>query len=373
MAREKALYKADLYCNEGSSDKYFNVTLYENGDGTYDIGVVRGRVNSSRIVDTKGSNLTSFELAKKEYIKLLKSKLAPRGDYSCDGSPLDLDDAPVDAVVQQSKPIKEKIKGDFTLQLLNDMDDVQLEHCLKSDAWCMQEKFDGRRLSTETFKDTTVSINKKGIVIDNHPAVAKLLEAVGDSVAVDGEIVGDSYKIFDLLAYGGKPFLDKSVLQRLEALNAIEALKDNVIPTYFTEAEKRAKFEEIRARGGEGVVFKQISSKYVGGRPSKGGMQLKYKFWKSDTFIVSSIHATKSSVGISTIKKGKREVIGNATIPPNYPFPKLGDFVEIIYLYCYPNGGAVYQPKYKGIRDDQDESDCQYEKLKFKVTDSDED
>jgi bifunctional non-homologous end joining protein LigD len=366
---DTVLKKADLYCQENGSDKFYDVSLIDKGNGSYRIFVERGRRNSSYITDNKEDSITTLEKAQKSYLSLVRSKL--NKGYKCNsGNPCDFTGIaiPISSLTAKApKVIAEKVATGTALQLLNDVEDGDVEKYLQSDAWGMQEKYDGCRLSVKHITEIVAS-NKKNIVIGTSKEIEDLLKSVSKTVEVDGENVGGKYYIFDLMHYDGD-LRNESVLSRYNKLK----LKAHVVDMYLGYEAKKAKFEEIRARGGEGVVFKQLSSKYVGGRPSKGGMQLKYKFWKSDTFIVSSIHATKSSVGISTIKDGKREVIGNATIPPNYPFPKLGDFVEIIYLYCYPNGGAVYQPKYKGIRNDQDESDCRYEKLKFKVTDSDDD
>lgn len=367
----KQLQNVDLSMVEGSHNKYYNVSLLENPNGTYTITVQRGRIGSSCISDIKGDGIPTLDKAEKSYLSLVRSKLA-KGYKAKQSNPLDLSSPTVAKTVNTVKQIKEKVDSGLVLQLLNDADDTTLEQCLKSPAWGLQEKMDGNRLCVEHDGEVK-AINKKGILIQAIDSHITLIKSVGVSITVDGENVGGKYYIFDLISYDGQDLRDLSVLARYNKLLEIPELANNVVPMYFDEASKRAKFEEVRARGGEGVVFKQISSKYVGGRPTKGGMQLKYKFWKSDTFIVSSIHATKSSIGISTIKDGASVVIGNATIPPNYPFPKLGNFVEIIYLYCYPNGGSIYQPKYKGIRNDQDESDCQYSKLKFKAIDGDDD
>jgi bifunctional non-homologous end joining protein LigD len=45
--------------------------------------------------------------------------------------------------------------------------------------------------------------------------------------------------------------------------------------------------------------------------------------------------------------------VGNVTIPANHALPKVGDLVEVRYLYHYP-GGSLYQPIYLGSRSDKD-------------------
>ena len=57
--------------------------------------------------------------------------------------------------------------------------------------------------------------------------------------------------------------------------------------------------------------------------------------------------------------------VGNATVYPNQEMPKIGDIVEVKYLYYYP-GGSLYQPVLLSIRDDVDMRECLVDKLKTK-------
>jgi bifunctional non-homologous end joining protein LigD len=46
--------------------------------------------------------------------------------------------------------------------------------------------------------------------------------------------------------------------------------------------------------------------------------------------------------------------------------PPIGSVVDIKYLYAY-KGGCLYQPSFKGIRDDVDPEECTTSKLKYKT------
>jgi bifunctional non-homologous end joining protein LigD len=63
--------------------------------------------------------------------------------------------------------------------------------------------------------------------------------------------------------------------------------------------------------------------------------------------------------------------VGKVTIPPNYDVPKVGDLVEVRYLYV-GSRGALYQPVYQGVRTDKDGPDT-YASLKQKTNDDDDD
>jgi bifunctional non-homologous end joining protein LigD len=122
-------------------------------------------------------------------------------------------------------------------------------------------------------------------------------------------------------------------------------------------------WEDIRRRGGEGVVFKLLDAKYSPGRPSRAGDQLKCKYWESATCLVFRINGDRRSVQIAATSGDEDIPVGNVTIPVNHPIPSEGVLVEIRYLY-YFSGGSLYQPQYLGVREDADRSDCCISKLK---------
>lgn len=273
--------------------------------------------------------------------------------------------------VFQSASLEERITG-VVPQLLNEIEDEDLEKLFKDDNWFMQEKEDGNRVLARQKDNNYTGINRKGLSILVLQSVVDVLGSVKKDLVVDGELIGEKHFLFDLLEYDGDDLRSLGAKERYDKLASIEALKSSVVPTYFKEADKRRIFQSIKERDGEGVVFKKIDSPYIPGRPASGGNQLKYKFWKSATVCVNSIHKTKRSVGVSVYKDAQEVKVGNVTIPANYSIPQVGSIVEVIYLYCHVKG-ALYQSKYKGIRTDQDREDCVYSQLKFKVAKKEED
>jgi len=53
------------------------------------------------------------------------------------------------------------------------------------------------------------------------------------------------------------------------------------------------------------------------------------------------------------------------TISPNKEVPKLGEIIEVRYLYAY-KGGSLYQPTFLEVRDDIERAECLMGQLKFK-------
>ena len=94
---------------------------------------------------------------------------------------------------------------------------------------------------------------------------------------------------------------------------------------------------------------------------------MKFKFYKTATFIVANSTPNKRSVGLELIDNNTQRVfMGKVTIPPNYEVPEIGDLVEVRYLYAY-RGGAVYQPVYLGKRNDSDLTDATMRQIVFKA------
>ena len=101
----------------------------------------------------------------------------------------------------------------------------------------------------------------------------------------------------------------------------------------------------------------------------RGGSQLKYKFYATATFIVAWINEQRS---VALRLSDRSDLVGNVTIPPNYPMPKVGAVVEVRYLYAFRQRGCLFQPVYVSARDDLDPSRCMVGQLKYRAADSEE-
>jgi bifunctional non-homologous end joining protein LigD len=353
------IQQISLYYKEGSSDKVYHIQLEEKNSG-YVVNFQYGRRGSTLTAGTKTKNPIELLNAQKTFNTIVKEKLAKGYTEGESGA------------IFQSSTLEERVTGIFPQLLNNVRDDDELEKLFQNDDWFMEEKFDGRRLMTQKEVDV-LSINKKGLSILIPEVTANIIQSVSKQILVDGEIIGENYHIFDILEYDNKNLRNLCALERYQILSSVQEIKKFVIPAYFTEKEKRKAFQQIKLRNGEGVVFKKKDSTYVSGRPASGGYHLKYKFWASATVKVIQQNKNKRSVTVAVYDGNQQRDMGNVTIPSNYDIPKVGDFVEIIYLYCHPGEeGKLYQSKYKGIRDDQDISDCNLSQIKFKSS-SDED
>jgi bifunctional non-homologous end joining protein LigD len=141
-----------------------------------------------------------------------------------------------------------------------------------------------------------------------------------------------------------------------------------VVPTAFSSAEKLALFNEVKERGGEGIVFKLVAAPYQEG---KSKYALKWKFKAQATVVVVSTHKIKRSVQVAVNVDDDIRMVGNVTIPVNKDIPAVGQLVEVEYLN-FNEGGSLFQPVYKAPRPDKDEAD-HLSTLKRKVVHADDD
>jgi bifunctional non-homologous end joining protein LigD len=135
--------------------------------------------------------------------------------------------------------------------------------------------------------------------------------------------------------------------------------------TAWKAAEKEQLLVMLKEQGKEGIVFKRCDASYVAGRPSSGGMQLKHKFYATLSALVGTINA-KRSIELQLFADSGLVSAGNVTIPPNKPIPKVGQVVDVRYLYAFKESGCLYQPTFLGVRSDVLQTECITGQLKFK-------
>lgn len=335
-----------LYYKDGRSNKEYHTQLRQQ-DGGWVVLFQYGPRGGTLTSGTKTKEPVDFDAAKKAYDKLVKEKM---GKGYAPG-------AESGAFIGTS--LEERFTG-IVPQLLNPIDEAQAQSLLTDPDWVLQEKHDGHRRLAQQTAEELLGINRKGLVTGLPLAVALELQKLPQFI-LDGELVGEEYFLFDVLQWEGVSAKEMTYEQRLALLSEVEkrlceagAEAVVVTPTARTEAEKKALYEKVRAAGREGLVFKRLDAAYVPGRPNSGGNQLKRKFTHSASLIVASRNPTKRSVSMKLLDADYKEVnVGNVTIPSNYDIPSVGQVIEVEYLYAY-DGGSLYQPQYKGVRDDLD-------------------
>lgn len=352
-----------LYFRNAGSDKVYQAVLKEENGG-YVVEFAFGRRGSTLQSGTKTQSPIEYEKAKKIYDKLIAEKTSKGYSPGEEGT----------LYIGTSK--EERISG-VQCQLLNPITEEELSNYVKDPIWCFQEKFDGKRMLVRRSSEGKIEgINRKGLVVGIPSSIEQATSLLEEIFVLDGEAIGDKLYVFDLLHYESNDdkIGDVRSLQYSERLKLMMKIKSKltnnfieIITTVTTEAEKKEFINQMKREGKEGIVIKKLDALYEAGRPSSGGNQLKYKFTETLSAIVLKLNDKRSvSVGLIN-QEGKTVDAGNVTILPNFPIPKVGDIIEVRYLYAHPQSGKLYQPIYLGVRDDIEQSACLTSQLKYKA------
>ena len=349
------LESASMYFTGGGSDKEYHAQIVAQGAG-YVVNFQYGRRGGTLKSDTKTQTPVDEAAARKIYEKLLKEKQGK--GYVPSGT------------TQAFVTIQKQDSG-YHPQLLNPCEKEDAQECIDDDAWVAQEKYDGDRRLMHFQDGVLRSINRKGEFVGLPQETADKMQqtfAGATSYVVDGELIDNIFVAFDLLVWNDEDIRQQSVKQRWERLNTVMQRREGLVQLAemaVTTAQKQALFDRVKTANGEGVVFKLGDAVYIAGRPNSGGDQLKFKFWKTATFKVGRVNA-KRSVSLELMENDAWVDVGNVTIPANADIPKVGELIEVRYLYAYKDG-SVYQPTFLRLRDDLEESACQMTQLSYKV------
>lgn len=351
---------------------FYEVHLIPAGEGVgWHVDCLYGRIGSAPQKTRKTKRPLTYSAAERVFLNAIHAKekrgysLIMNGQSLSSGS----------AANSSASGRKEKL---FSPQLLNPVSlDEFKKHC-RSGQFLVQEKHFGRRCGCRwkpSVGDKTPRFgNRKGedtdgvsaVVMD---AIAKLASLNKGFFELDGELMENRYVIFDVVSYKGVDIRTQAFGDRVSTLNELKADLNEVgvsAVIHVTETfEPWSGIDEMLDfyRGAEGLVLKRKSSAYVAGRPNSGGDQLKYKYYETTTVRVSR-HNQKRSVGMEMLKGGEWVDVGNVTIAGNAEIPEVGNLIEVRYLHAY-DGGSLYEPLFLMVRDDLDESACEYAGLKF--------
>lgn len=377
MSDFKLVKVTKMSCTEGNSDKVYIVSLFRNDTtGEYKLMGENGRRGSSLTSQPKTIAGNPFD----DFDKLVNSKVKGKSGsrYTIDSQQT----ANSATTAPTPKPVD--VSFGFEVQLSNPITEAEAEEFINNPFWVMQQKFDGERRPVKFIADKGtqdfVGGNRKSEVITLPDGIISDLFKGGvmAGMAVDSEVVGDKLYIFDVMQYQGMDIRNNQLGKRLDYLEEIRRQAEayggyqNVViaESWFTPAEKRRKFNELKLSGLEGVIFKPIISPYKAGRPSSGGDSLKCKFYEATTAKVIETNNGRS-VAIGMLDENDVIVpVGNVTISADFSMPNVGDLVHVRYLYIMGPGGHLIQPVYKGLRTDKTAAD-KLSKLKIKPASQD--
>lgn len=346
-----------LFYKKDSSDKEYNVFLQEKDDG-YVVNFTYGRRGNANRSGTKTEQPVSLVEAEKIYDKLVSKQISEGYVVNGNGKPF----SGIDTSGRNT--------GLFPM-LLNPISKSEMSYYIDNPDWLMQEKYDGKRIMVSVKDGVVTASNRKGLSVGVPQELEDDLRLLPNCI-IDGELIGSTYYVFDMIEYGDNCWRNNSYKDRLlrlcDVIQSDSPSAHGLIKVAETHWHKQTKMNAVlRMEDKEGVVFKDGNAPWRSGRPNSGGDQFKCKFWESATVQVLSIN-DKRSVSIGVLNGNTVVNVGNVSIPPNYDIPSVGDMCEVKYLYVY-KGGSIYQPIYKGLRDDKDLPDT-IDSLKYKIEDN---
>jgi bifunctional non-homologous end joining protein LigD len=367
-----------LHNNRAGSDKIYRVELREV-QGGWVVSYRNGRRLPGPGYQIQGSagglktpTPVTVEQARQVYNAVIREK--ERGHYRVvdrisEASAIPATATASDEAAAPPNEAEQKDSGKFPMLLIPIEDEATALRLCENPSYCGQEKQDGERRMLLKDLHSIRGVNRNGEFVSIPEAVRAAADSIGvNAFLIDGEEIGETLPVWDLLEYDGEDLRTQPMQIRYERLAMFIPRFHNsairIVPTAFTREAKRAMFEDIKSRGGEGMVFKLVAAPYVEG---KSKYALKYKFRGRATVQVVGISSTKRSVQMGVAAEDGIQFIGNITIPANKDVPVIGQYVEVEYLYAYPNGGSLYQPTYIGPRPDKNEAD-RHDSLKFKRT-----
>ncbi len=336
---------ASLYFKEGSSDKVYHANVEEKNGG-YVVNFSYGRRGGNMTTGSKTNSPVDLDEALKVWRKLVDSKLAKGYRHMTENGPsvipqADLPDTPTE----------------IQCVLLNPIDEDECERLLDDPNWVVQQKFDGVRFMLGKKNGKVYALNRKGKQVSVPTHIAKEADKIPGDYLLDGELVGETLYVFDLLEVDGECHRNTILEKRSLMLATLGSDTIRYVP--IVQDNKRKLYDLLKKENAEGIVFKRLGSRYSVGRPASGGNYLKFKFYSTCSCVVSNINQKRSV----SLEMACGTPVGNVTIPANYAIPSKGDIVEVRYLYAY-DGGSLYQPTYLGIREDVDADALDSLKLK---------
>lgn len=354
LAAMETAAEITLHCQEGNSDKVYQVILTPAGGGWL-VNTAWGRRGSTMSTGTKTkAGPVPYAQARKIYDATVKGQL-------------DKHYHPFQSPVGRSVPVTQAEDTGVRPQLLNPIDeaDAMLTGLFVQNDWWAQRKFDGKRMMIRKAGGVVTAINRKGQTCGAPEAIIRAAKDSRYDFLIDGEAVGDTLFAFDLLEVKGRDIRHLPYTTRLRALEAMDfGVSIRIADTARSTTEKMNLLAHLKEIGAEGIVFKYHPAPYTPGRPASGGVQLKIKFYATASVIVTGQN-DKSSVAIAVLDGGKYVPVGNVTIHTNTPTPAVGDIIEVRYLYAY-QGGCLFQPVFLQARDDLELAACGIGQLKYK-------
>lgn len=260
--------------------------------------------------------------------------------------------------------------------LAQPIDERRVGQLVTNPRWACEPKVDGHRILIVVKDGRVTYLARSGKPFEGVPGLIKQtfgsLAAGGLDLVVDGELLpatGDLW-LFDVLSAGtavtpAQPFaVRRAALEQLATTGLPGHPLIHCLPSYTDEIDKARLILDIKKRGAEGVMFRDIDSPYL---PKRTDRLLKYKFrYDADCVVTEMGIDGKHNMRLGLFDENGRLVdVGTCTaLAGDGPLIKEGDVVCVKYLYSSPDLKLV-QPTVPRLRTDKEPTDCTTDQLVF--------
>jgi len=363
-----------LFFQEGSSDKVYNATLIDEGDGKHTVEVEWGR-RGAKLSRGKKAVKVPLAAAEKAYAKLVREKTS-KGYEELSELAQPQAVAPPQGQGSGSRVTGVRERIGAAAQLLNPINPDELDRLFADDRVIAQQKVDGNRVLVYVDEQIRAS-NRAGQLTTIHTTIVEALDSIPPGTVIDGELVagpeGPTYWLFDVLQIAGEDLRGLGYLDRWQRLDAeIEPAIDHpirILDYAQGRAAKQALHDRLFAANAEGIVFKRDDAPYEPGRPSSGGAQLKHKFIKSADLVIieNAGNAYRMAVYDGDVLREVGKVFAGTTNESRAELDaRLGageqPVAEVRYLYA-TDDEQLYQPVFVRLRDDKLALECSRSQL----------
>jgi hypothetical protein len=284
--------------------------------------------------------------------------------------------APLTAIEPESKSVKvagpKKIPMEFKEAAVADVPKYAAD-----DNYYFQQKVDGVRaqLALEPGKKPWFR-SKSGDQLQSTTAAkiyGPLLKKLGEglpegspAVSIDGEMLDGKWYVFDMTVDGTPLPWDQRMAMAEEwvkSLNDQGITSVQALPTARTPEEKMALFEAIRDGGGEGVMIKRKTAKYKYGQRTDEILKAKITT-TADVVVMDRNVEGKVNAVVGVYKDGKLTRVANIPMQGK-PDAKVGDVIEVEYLWAHGGSGLLTQARMKKIRPDKNPLEASDSQFRF--------
>lgn len=265
-------------------------------------------------------------------------------------------------------------------QLATDNTGVALADELQDNDWWAEQKLDGQRYMVRWADDELTAYNRNGVELNvpDHLRSDFTEDMFGKYEWIfDGELLEDgSYWIFDILYCGTQSVTDWPLLRRRNVLDKIfaewPATHCHLVRVAKTKEEKFELLWDLISSRAEGVILKNRTAKYVMGKRVKSVM--KSKFVRELDAIVMELDRDDKPLAVTIGLYFGDEVLEVSGLKVggidrnSDAFPKVGDVVEVGYLYA-TDDNKLTQPTFKRVRTDKAPEECTSDQLQHTCKD----